>query len=76
LDSAAAFVAHLERVVREKNGEPRIHCGPPAAALCLHREHIVFVFFSNRLGCGGSILVSVVLSALLILLMRACSSTY
>jgi hypothetical protein len=34
----------------------------------------VFVLFSNRLGCAGSILVSVILSALLILLIRGCSS--
>lgn len=32
----------------------------------------MFVFFSNRLGCAGSILVSVVLSALLILVLRSC----
>jgi hypothetical protein len=35
----------------------------------------VFFFFSNRLGCGGSIIVTLIGSALLILLMRACSST-
>ena len=34
----------------------------------------MFVFFSNRLGCLGSILISVVLSLLLIGLMRACSA--
>jgi hypothetical protein len=33
----------------------------------------VFVFFSNRLGCGGSIAISVVGTILLILLMRSCS---
>ena len=33
----------------------------------------VFVFFSNRLGCAGSLLVTVVLSALLFVLMRGCS---
>ena len=33
----------------------------------------MFVFFSNRLGCAGSLLVTVVLSALLFLLMRGCS---
>jgi hypothetical protein len=31
----------------------------------------MFVFFSNRLGCLGSIAVSLVLSALLYFLMRA-----
>jgi hypothetical protein len=35
----------------------------------------VFFFFSNRLGCVGSLLVTVVLSAVLILLMRGCVST-
>jgi hypothetical protein len=34
----------------------------------------MFFFFSNRLGCLGSILVSIVLSVLLIALLRACSS--
>jgi hypothetical protein len=33
----------------------------------------MFVFFSNRLGCGGSIAVSVVGTILLILLLRACT---
>ena len=34
----------------------------------------MFVFFSNRLGCLGSIGVSLVLSILLIALMRGCST--
>ena len=34
----------------------------------------MFVFFSSRLGCLGSIVVSIVLSALLILLIRGCNS--
>jgi len=33
----------------------------------------VFLFFSNRLGCLGSIAVSIVLSALLIATLRACA---
>ena len=33
----------------------------------------MFVFFSNKLGCAGSILVSLALSAGLILLMRGCA---
>jgi hypothetical protein len=33
----------------------------------------MFVFFSNRLGCAGSIVVSLVGTVLLILLMRSCS---
>jgi hypothetical protein len=34
----------------------------------------VFFFFSNRFGCFGSIIISIALSALLILLMRGGSS--
>ena len=33
----------------------------------------MFVFFSNRLGCVGSLAVTVILSALLFALMRGCS---
>jgi len=33
----------------------------------------VFVFFSNKLGCLGSIAVSIVGTALLLMLMRSCS---
>jgi hypothetical protein len=33
----------------------------------------VFVFFSNRLGCAGSIVLSLVGTILLILLIRSCS---
>jgi hypothetical protein len=33
----------------------------------------MFVVFSNRLGCGGSIALSVAGTVLLILLMRSCS---
>jgi hypothetical protein len=31
----------------------------------------VFLFFSNRLGCGGSLLVSLVVTVLLVLVLRA-----
>jgi hypothetical protein len=34
----------------------------------------VFVFFSNRLGCFGSIVVSVVATVLLILILTAINS--
>ena len=34
----------------------------------------MFFFFSNRFGCLGSIVISVVLSVLLILLLRGSSS--
>ena len=33
----------------------------------------MFIFFSNRVGCLGSLLISIVLSAVLILAMRACN---
>jgi hypothetical protein len=33
----------------------------------------MFVFFSNRLGCAGSLLVSALLTLVIILLMRACN---
>jgi hypothetical protein len=33
----------------------------------------VFFFFSSRLGCGGSIIVTIIGSAVLIGLLRACS---
>ena len=33
----------------------------------------MFVFFSNRLGCGGSIALSIAGTIVLILLMRSCS---
>jgi hypothetical protein len=33
----------------------------------------MFLFFSNRLGCLTSIVISIILSALLMLLLRGCS---
>jgi hypothetical protein len=33
----------------------------------------VFVFFSNRLGCVGSIVVSIIGTAILLMLMRSCA---
>jgi hypothetical protein len=35
----------------------------------------MFFFFSNRLGCLGSLVVTIIGSLLLIALMRSCSST-
>jgi len=35
----------------------------------------MFFFFSNRLGCAGSVLVTLIGSAIVIALMRACSPT-
>lgn len=34
----------------------------------------MFVLFSNRLGCVGSIVVSIVLSVILVLALRACGT--
>jgi hypothetical protein len=36
----------------------------------------MFVFFSNRLGCAGSLIVTLIGSAILIALMRSCNSTW
>jgi hypothetical protein len=33
----------------------------------------MFVFFSNRVGCAGSLIVSAVLTLLVVVLMRACN---
>ncbi len=33
----------------------------------------MFVFFSNRLGCVGSLFVSLALTALLVVLLRSCA---
>ncbi len=33
----------------------------------------MFVFFSNRMGCVGSLIVSAVLTLVIITLMRACN---
>jgi len=33
----------------------------------------MFLFFSNRLGCAGSLMLSLVISAVLILVLRAMS---
>jgi hypothetical protein len=35
----------------------------------------MFLFFSSRLGCLTSIVISVILSVLLILLLRGCGGT-
>jgi hypothetical protein len=34
----------------------------------------MFGFYSNRLGCAGSLIVSLIGTALLILLMKSCNS--
>ncbi len=33
----------------------------------------MFVFFSNRMGCVGSLIVSAVLTLVVVMLMRACN---
>ena len=42
----------------------------PVASRCYPLR--VFVFFSNRFGCLGSIAISIIGTALLLLLMRNC----
>jgi hypothetical protein len=46
----------------------------PTPASRLHRLTAMFAFFSNRLGCVGSLAVSILLSLVMITLMRACSA--
>lgn len=50
---------------------------------CIARRHYdctlnpsMFVFFSNRLGCMGSLLVSAVGTVAVILLIRACNAGF
>jgi len=50
---------------RQQKAKRKVKSGPGIEA-----TDNVFVFFSNRLGCAGSLLVTVVLSMLLFLLMR------
>jgi hypothetical protein len=33
----------------------------------------MFLFFNNRMGCGGSLLVSVILTLIVLALLRACN---
>ena len=40
----------------------------------LATEAAMFLFFSNRVGCFGSVILSVVLTVVLIMLMRSCNS--
>ena len=48
----------------------RIRCGRPR---CPPYHRRMFVFFSNRLGCLGSVGVSLLASIVLILLLRGCN---
>ena len=43
------------------------------AVSSVHAMTAMFVLFSNRLGCLGSIVVSIVGTLLLVLLLRACA---
>ena len=45
-----------------------------AAGRAIDGGLVMFGFFSTRLGCAGSLLVSVVVSALMILLLRGCTA--
>jgi hypothetical protein len=40
----------------------------------MHTRDGMFFFYSNRLGCLGSIAVSIVLTLLLLLVLRACNA--
>jgi hypothetical protein len=40
-----------------------------ASVVALTPRKTMFIFFSNRLGCGGSLLVSAVVTAILLLLL-------
>jgi len=40
------------------------------------RLELVFAFFSNRLGCLGSLIVSVIGTVILIAILRSCSGTW
>jgi hypothetical protein len=40
----------------------------PGSAVPMQRNLTMFLFFSNRLGCGGSLLVSLLITALLLLI--------
>ena len=48
----------------------RALCGP--RNVCLTGAAEMFVIFSNRLGCFGSLILSVILTIVLILLLRGC----
>lgn len=37
---------------------------------------VMFAFFSNRLGCMGSLIVSVIGTLILLLVMRGCSGAF
>lgn len=45
----------------------------PSRDADVHYADYVFVFFSNKLGWVGSIVVSIIGTALLLLLMRSCA---
>ena len=40
------------------------------------RLELVFAFFSNRLGCLGSLIVSVIGTVILIVILRSCSGAW
>ena len=39
----------------------------------IRRPEAMFAFYSNKLGCGGSILISIIGTAILVVAVRACS---
>jgi hypothetical protein len=42
-------------------------------ALLYGKNRHMFVFFSNRLGCAGSLILSALLTLALVVLMRSCN---
>ncbi len=51
-------------------------CAPPARRAVRGYRGAVFAFFSNRLGCIGSVAVSLVGTLLLLLLVRGCGGGF
>ena len=47
-----------------------------SAGLIEERVDMPFIFFSNRLGCVGSVIVSIVLTLVLLVMLRSCASSY
>ena len=67
-DAFLPVTTSLTREDRQQKAKRKVKSGQEIGA-----TGKVFVFFSNRLGCAGSLLVTAVLSALLFLLMRGCN---
>ncbi|MBQ0984421.1 hypothetical protein KBZ10_07780 [Streptomyces sp. F63] len=63
----------IDRVLAEAHGRiGRRHAGGRRGAATHERGSGMFVFFSNRSGCLGSLLISLAGTALLFLLLYSC----